>query len=195
MHRRRFLSYVAFAPLCAASGCRRRRPSPRRADAGAGPASAVVLDQLQWATLAAACARIMPTDADPGATEAGVVGYIDGQLAHPPVSGFRPLILAGLRRLEFIARRVARAPFVQLPPEKQDQVLTLIGRSKRIAGGHTGQRFLQILVVLTLEGFLCDPLYGGNRDGVGWKLVGFQPRSPGPRAPYRGRLLARRGGV
>ena len=25
----------------------------------------------------------------------------------------------------------------------------------------------------TVEGLLCDPAYGGNRDGVGWKLIGF----------------------
>ena len=25
----------------------------------------------------------------------------------------------------------------------------------------------------TIEGLLCDPAYGGNRDGVGWKLIGF----------------------
>ena len=25
----------------------------------------------------------------------------------------------------------------------------------------------------TIEGMFCDPMYGGNRDCVGWKLIGF----------------------
>lgn len=186
---------MAFAPLAALPGCRRQRPAKRRADAGSGAASAVVLNAHEWAILEAACSRILPTDEDPGAAEAGVVGYIDGQLAHPPVSGFRELVQAGLRRLDFVARRAARAPFTRLPAERQDQVIAMLGRAKRLAGRYTGQAFLQILVVLTLEGFFCDPIYGGNRDGVGWKLLGFSPRSPGPRGPYRGRLLAQRGSV
>ncbi len=33
----------------------------------------------------------------------------------------------------------------------------------------------------TIEGFFADPIYGGNRDMVGWKLVGF----PGARYDYR----------
>jgi gluconate 2-dehydrogenase gamma chain len=37
-----------------------------------------------------------------------------------------------------------------------------------------------MLVQNTVEGFLADPLYGGNRDFIGWKLVGF----PGPRYNY-----------
>lgn len=32
----------------------------------------------------------------------------------------------------------------------------------------------------TQEGFLADPMYGGNRGFAGWKLIGF----PGPRYNY-----------
>ena len=28
-----------------------------------------------------------------------------------------------------------------------------------------------------MEGFFCDPLYGGNRDMAGWKLIGFSRRA------------------
>jgi len=31
-----------------------------------------------------------------------------------------------------------------------------------------------------MEGFFSDPIYGGNRDKIGWKLVGF----PGVHASY-----------
>jgi gluconate 2-dehydrogenase gamma chain len=33
----------------------------------------------------------------------------------------------------------------------------------------------------TVEGFFSDPLYGGNKDMAGWKLIGF----PGARYDYR----------
>ena len=33
--------------------------------------------------------------------------------------------------------------------------------------------FFESLLELTIEGFFADPIYGGNKDMVGWKLVGF----------------------
>lgn len=38
------------------------------------------LSEVEYATVQAACARLIPSDEDPGATEAGVVDYIDGFL-------------------------------------------------------------------------------------------------------------------
>jgi gluconate 2-dehydrogenase gamma chain len=35
------------------------------------------------------------------------------------------------------------------------------------------QAFFEILRSHTIAGFFCDPLYGGNRDMIGWKLIGF----------------------
>jgi gluconate 2-dehydrogenase gamma chain len=35
--------------------------------------------------------------------------------------------------------------------------------------------FFQRLVTLTLEGFLSDPQYGGNRNQVGWRFIGRTP--------------------
>jgi len=41
--------------------------------------------------------------------------------------------------------------------------------------------FFALLLANTQEGFFADPIYGGNRDMVGWKLVGF----PGVRYDFR----------
>ncbi len=41
-----------------------------------------------------------------------------------------------------------------------------------------------MLLQNTVEGFFADPLYGGNRDKVGWKLVGF----PGVAAYYANKI-------
>jgi len=45
----------------------------------------------------------------------------------------------------------------------------------------SGQAFFDFLLQNTIEGFFWDPIYGGNRDMVGWKLIGF----PGARYDYR----------
>ena len=40
--------------------------------------------------------------------------------------------------------------------------------------------FYDTLLTFTLEGFLGDPVYGGNQHRVGWALVGFDPGPPMP---------------
>jgi gluconate 2-dehydrogenase gamma chain len=40
--------------------------------------------------------------------------------------------------------------------------------------------YFAMLWTHTHEGFFADPLYGGNRDKAGWKLIGF----PGVAAAY-----------
>jgi gluconate 2-dehydrogenase gamma chain len=138
----------------------------------------------------AACERIVPTDeSGPGATEAGVVIYIDRQLASPygrdarrytkgpwiesiPEHGYQgketpqQSYRAGIVLLE--------ADFAGVSPEQQDQ------RLEKIEETH----FFQLLRLHTLEGMFCDPLHGGNIGMVGWKLIGF----PGPRMNYRDQL-------
>ena len=43
-----------------------------------------------------------------------------------------------------------------------------------------GALFFNLMLANTIEGFFADPIYGGNRDKIGWKLVGF----PGVAASY-----------
>lgn len=136
--------------------------------------------------IAAACARIFPTDATgPGANEAGVVIYIDRQLAGPyghdkyryakgpfvesvPEHGYqgkespREIYRAGLETL---------AGFADLTPEQQDEKLRSIEDTT----------FFHMLRSHTIEGMFCDPMHGGNAGLIGWQLIGF----PGPQMSYR----------
>ena len=41
-----------------------------------------------------------------------------------------------------------------------------------------GTDFVRFLLILTLEGFLGDPSYGGNKGGVGWSFIGYGPGNP-----------------
>ena len=47
--------------------------------------------------------------------------------------------------------------------------------------GINGAGFFSLLLQNTREGFFADPVYGGNRDMAGWKMLGF----PGARYDYR----------
>jgi gluconate 2-dehydrogenase gamma chain len=138
----------------------------------------------------AASERIFPTDdSGPGATEAGVVIYIDRQLASPygqdkrrytkgpwiesiPEHGYQ-----GKETPQQVYRNgigLLGADFATVPAEQQDM------RLERIEGTH----FFQLLRAHTIEGMFCDPMHGGNIGMVGWKLIGF----PGPRMNYRDQI-------
>ena len=137
-------------------------------------------------TVSAVCARIFPSDASgPGATEAGVVIYIDRQLAGPYgrdkyrytkgpfVESFSEHGYQGKENPREIYRAGIKSlgAFPSLPPAGQDAALASIEKSL----------FFQLLRTHTLEGMFCDPMHGGNADLIGWQLIGF----PGPQMSYR----------
>jgi gluconate 2-dehydrogenase gamma chain len=47
-------------------------------------------------------------------------------------------------------------------------------------GGVPAAVFFDTLLKMSIEGFFCDPVYGGNRDMVAWRMIGF----PGAYADY-----------
>ena len=139
--------------------------------------------QAEALIVAAAALRIFPSDdSGPGAREAGVVIYIDRQLAGPwgrdlhrytqgpfdedapPEMGYQ-----GQATPQQIYRRALKdlKGFDQLTPAEQDSKLAQIEST----------RFFDLLRRNTIEGMFCDPIHGGNVDMVGWQLIGF----PGPR--------------
>jgi gluconate 2-dehydrogenase gamma chain len=81
------------------------------------------------------------------------------------------------RGLEFVdayAQSQFDANFVDLAPEQQDQILTDMSEDK--ASGFEGPSARALFTQLrndTIEGMFSDPMYGGNRDLVGWKLIGY----------------------
>jgi gluconate 2-dehydrogenase gamma chain len=132
-------------------------------------------------------ARIIPSDETPGAHEAGVVYFIDRALTTFAIDN-QQIYRDGLPAMQTRVRE--RFPsierFSQAAPEQQDQVLRSFedsaGAGRRVYRGSSGT-FFDTLRIHTIIGFLIDPDAGraGNRDGVGWKLIGrdrdhmFQP--------------------
>jgi gluconate 2-dehydrogenase gamma chain len=155
----------------------------------------------------AAIARLIPNDEHgPGALEADVSYFIDRLLTTEYGSGARfynqgpfgvttpyqgyqlPLTPPEVYRVGIAAtnryceEKYAKR-FAQLDPATQDEVLQ--GLQSLGFEEVPGATFFGQLLSDTKDGFFSDPVYGGNRDMIGWKLVGF----PGVAANYRTRLV------
>jgi hypothetical protein len=128
----------------------------------------------EYLTLAAASERVFPRGESPGAIDLGVPLYVDRCLlaapAPPWVEGFR----SGLSRLDAVAASRFATPFHQATVESQDAIMIEWADDEEESDN---RKFLQNLVVATLEGALGDPTYGGNVDAKGWESMGM-PRDP-----------------
>lgn len=161
--------------------------------------------EAERACIDAITSRLIPTDeTGPGAREAGVTDFIDSQLAgfygrgerwymqgpfgegldtqgyqseHAPAQLYRTAI----ESLDAHCEGTLGAPFAELTAEQQDETLQRIEDGDLELDGVSASAFFELVKENAIEGFFCDPIYGGNRDMVGWKLVGF----PGARYDYR----------
>jgi len=124
----------------------------------------------QRATIEAACARVLPSDQDPGAREANVIEYIDRELARPEYERLKTVIVGGTVALDRYAGRLGGKKFVDLSGDEQDDIIGQVQNAS-----DRGRDFVKILVLLTLEGFASDPLYGGNQGAAGWRFIGYGP--------------------
>ena len=157
------------------------------------------------ATVEAIVERLIPADdLSVSGKDAGCAAFIDRQLAGPygnserlymqgpfqegtPQQGDQsPLIpraryRIGLAALDTYCRKTFQQPFAKLSSEQRDRVLSgLEGREIQL-DGIDGRLLFDMLLQNTMEGFFADPIYGGNRDMVSWKMLGF----PGARYDYR----------
>ena len=138
------------------------------------------LEERPRRTLAAVTRRILPSDDGPGAAETGVADYIEKALVEELPASDRALVQRGLERLEASARDHLGRAFSDGSPEQQDELL----RALEALDEPWPRAFLRRLVHLALEGFLCDPRRGGNRDGLGWSFIGVRPESPVETEPH-----------
>jgi hypothetical protein len=134
-------------------------------------------------TVMALAERIFPKDANgPGATDARAYVYIDRALgAHH--ADDREGYQQGLAALDRYCQAVKTKRFADLTPDEQNQVLMAL--DKRDAppewpkdGGIDSLGFLRMVITHTMEGMFADPMYGGNYDKTGWKLIKFPGRAP-----------------
>ncbi len=132
-----------------------------------------VLAAEDWRTLAAATERILPSDDGPGAREAHVIDFLDGQLATREFAPLAPTFRRGARVLDDSAAREHGRPFADLAPADQDDLLVRLAEARLPVPRFPQVDFYRLLHNLTLEGFLSDPRHGGNFEQVGWRSIGF----------------------
>jgi gluconate 2-dehydrogenase gamma chain len=161
------------------------------------------LNESERRFLLAAVDRLIPPDEHwPGAAEADVVNYIDLQMAgqwgkgellyrhgpfrkgtpsqgyqleYTPAELFRRSILAIDKHFSLHGK-----PFDQLSPAEKDAYLTRLEKGSIDLDGVPSNTFFDFLLKHTVEGFFSDPIYGGNKNKIAWKMIGF----PGAYADY-----------
>jgi gluconate 2-dehydrogenase gamma chain len=115
----------------------------------------------------AVATQIIPGTDSPGAKEAGVIYFIDRALM--TFDRERQTIYKdGLALLQSHTKEMFAdtSAFSKLNSGQQIQLLTVIEKTE----------FFETVRLHTIMGFLADPDYGGNRDQIGWKLIGFESR-------------------
>jgi gluconate 2-dehydrogenase gamma chain len=124
------------------------------------------LTPAQMEAVSALTSRILPAiDGRPGAAEAGAVYFIDRALGTFNAAQ-RPLYIEGVADLNRRAQaKVAGAAnFAALTGAQQDEVIRDIEATP----------FFQAVRLDTIVGTFALPSWGGNRDYMGWHLLGFE---------------------
>lgn len=125
--------------------------------------------------LIALCEQIIPRDDAPGATDAGVVHYIDRQLAGPlkrHLSAYR----GGLAAVQATCHQVHGGAFTGLTFDQQTALLKDLegGRvPKGLWSEPSPQHFMGLLISHTMQGFYGSPRHGGNRDHASHRMLGL----------------------
>ncbi len=154
-------------------------PAPTQSPTMAPPVSPVFdalqfFDRGQAAIVHAAAGRIIPgTPQDPGAKEAAVVVFIDRALEGYD-SALQPQYVAAVPGMEAYAQAKYKKGFADLTDQQQDDILTNMQGNTDEARKYlpSSAGFFATLLTHTRQGMFADPIYGGNRDSVGWKLEG-----------------------
>jgi gluconate 2-dehydrogenase gamma chain len=173
----------------------------------------LTLTATEAAFLSAAYDTFIPADRlSPSGTDCGLVAFIDRQLAGawgggarlyrggPFIKGTREqgyqlsltpreFFAAGIKATNAWTRKTFGKDFDRLAPPERDAALKTMDAGKAELAEVNGKEFFEMLLASAMEGFFADPIYGGNRDKVSWRMVGY----PGLPATYASKALEYRG--
>jgi gluconate 2-dehydrogenase gamma chain len=182
-------------------------PSP------AAPETLLTLTASEAAFLSAAYDVFIPPDRlSPSGTDCGLVAFIDRQLAGawgggarlyrsgPFIQGKREqgyqlsltpreFFAAGIKAANAWTRKTYGKDFDRLSVAERETALKTMDAGKAELDEINGKQFFEMLLASAMEGFFADPIYGGNRDKVSWRMVGY----PGLPATYASKALEYRG--
>ena len=168
------------------------------------PEPLLYLNETEHAFVVAVVDTLIPADElSPSGSDCGCAVYIDRQLASAwgggaksyragpflkgkPEQGYQlPLtpaefVSAGIAAANDWSRKTYGRDFDRLAPDKRAEALKAMQEGKAQFANFNSRAFFARLLTLTMEGFFGDPIYGGNRNKVSWKMLGF----PGLPATY-----------
>lgn len=193
----------AMAPLAPLAGAPERAAQAEPA-AAHPPAAPLFFTAVEAAFVEAVVDRFIPADdLTPSGTDCGVATFIDRQLAGAwgtgdrlymqgpwqdgtPEQGYQlPLTPAELYRAAIASVNAhcvsaLGKEFDRLDEAGQIAVLQGLERGEIALGTVPARTFFEMILANTMEGFFADPIYGGNRDKIAWKMIGY----PGVIAVY-----------
>jgi len=162
--RRQFTLAGALTGAAAAIGCR----SAKTVDWD-------YLSDNEARTLAALCDQIIPADDFPSASQAGVVTYIDNQLARH-YRRHRVAYHDGLEATDSISRQRFGEAFADATSAQQLLIVNDLEKQHR--------DFFDLVREHTMEGYYGSPRHGGIRDAVSWRMLGLDEPPLRGRAQY-----------
>jgi gluconate 2-dehydrogenase gamma chain len=187
--------------------------APARGAVAAAPEPPLTLNAAETAFITAAVDTLIPADAlSPSASDCGVAVFIDRQLAGAwgngarlyrdgpflkgkPEHGYqlaltpREFFRAGIEAANDWTRKTYGKEFERLSAGDRQAALQAMETGKADFAGIGSKEFFEALLAITIEGFFADPIYGGNRNKAGWKMVGY----PGLPAVYNDAVETYRG--
>ena len=206
-------SFLLGAGTAVAAGLAPANAQTPPAVAAAEPEPLLTLTPTEHAFMVAAADTLIPADAlSPSGSDCGVAVFIDRQLAGAygggarlyrdgpfpkgkPELGYqlalnpREFFRAGIAAANDWTRKTYGKDFDRLAPAERETALKTMDAGKAEFNEINGKQFFEMLYASAMEGFFADPIYGGNRDKVSWRMVGY----PGLPATYASKALEYRG--
>ncbi|MEI7729745.1 MAG: gluconate 2-dehydrogenase subunit 3 family protein [Verrucomicrobiota bacterium] len=139
------------------------------------PAPYRFFSEAEAKLLIAICEQIIPRDDTPGATDAGVIYYIDRQISGV-LARHQQSYRLGLEAFRQTCLQVYKTPFEQLPFAQQTDALRLLetGKApKELWGDRSPSAFFGLVLDHTRQGFYGSPRHGGNRDYASYRMLGL----------------------
>jgi gluconate 2-dehydrogenase gamma chain len=188
-------SVQALAPVAAeAQTASQASAAPQTAEA----AGYIYLKPVEQAFVEALVDHMIPKDELTGSgTEIGIATYIDRALAGSwgkgdrlykegpwqrgtPNQGYQlpmtpaQLYRAGIQGSNAYCRKTFGKDFDRCTAEQKEAFLKDLAAGKiTLDGGLPGRAFFAMFYENVMEGMFADPIYGGNKDKAGWKMIGF----------------------
>jgi len=186
------------------AGCATGQTTQTAEKPGAPTEPLLTLTPSEAAFLGAVYDTFIPADQySPSGTDCGLVTYIDRQLAGAwgsgarfyrsgpfrtgkPEQGYqlaltpREYFAVGIAAANDWSRKTYGKDFDRLAPPQREEALKTMDGGKAEFVDFNSKRFFETLYQSAMEGFFADPIYGGNRNKVSWKMVNY----PGLPATY-----------